>query len=303
MELQTNAISAQTDDTEANMRRNLGMNSPSRSDDPLKAARQTIRSQVAAREYTERQLVQAQATIQDLRTRSHHFRQEKDAAVGAAYSAIAAKDAAERTVKAAEAAVTAQRAARDRSDRALLEAEATIRDLRAKLATAHQALQAAQAELAAERQARPKAIEASPTAIMAPESTAPTDREEAAVPKVRRSVGRPRKLAATSEVIAPTHPEEVAVAKVRRPVGRPRKLAATSEVVAPTRPEEVAVAKVRRPVGRPRKLASGVPGRQPAVVTNNVDRSKAAKPVSPARPVEIGVSEPVQWWVAGWRER
>ena len=80
----------QSDDTEAKMRRSLGLDqhpiqprSPSSPNDPLRGARQAIRSQAIAREYVERQLAHAEATIQDLRTKLHHARQEKDTAVEA----------------------------------------------------------------------------------------------------------------------------------------------------------------------------------------------------------------------------
>ena len=86
----------QSDDAEAKMRQSLGLDkasdpgsAPSSSNDPLRGARQAIRSQAAAREYVERQLAHAEATIQNLRTKLHHARQEKDTAVEAARSATA----------------------------------------------------------------------------------------------------------------------------------------------------------------------------------------------------------------------
>ena len=96
--------STHTSDAESTMRRNLGLDGPSPSsltNDPLKMARQAIRSQVTAREYTERQLDQAQGTIQDLRVKLRHVHQEREAAVNAAQSAMVAKDAAERKMRAA----------------------------------------------------------------------------------------------------------------------------------------------------------------------------------------------------------
>jgi hypothetical protein len=83
-----------TGDAESTMRRNLGLDGPSPSssaNDPLKLARQAIRSQVTAREYTERQLDQAQGTIQDLRGKLRHAHQERETVVNAAQSAIAAR--------------------------------------------------------------------------------------------------------------------------------------------------------------------------------------------------------------------
>jgi predicted ATPase len=77
----------------------------------MKAARQVIRSQ-AARDYAERELVHAEATIQELRTKLHHALRERDAALEAARLATAAKLAAQRSMLEAEAS-------RDRSDRVL----------------------------------------------------------------------------------------------------------------------------------------------------------------------------------------
>jgi len=65
------------DDAETGMRRDLGLGTafdpdpaiPS-SNDPMKAAPQAIRSQ-AARDYAERELVHAEATIQELRAKLH----------------------------------------------------------------------------------------------------------------------------------------------------------------------------------------------------------------------------------------
>src|ERR1700733_11407458 len=89
----------QTGDAESTMRRNLGLSgsASSSSGDPLKAARQAIRSQTAARDYAEQQLAGAQNVIQDLRTRLRHVHQERESAINAAQSAIAAKDNAERS--------------------------------------------------------------------------------------------------------------------------------------------------------------------------------------------------------------
>jgi hypothetical protein len=198
---------------------------------------------VAAREYTERQLAQAQGMIQDLRTRFHRVRQEKDAALSAAHSAIAAKDAAERNLKATEATTAAQRAARDRSDRTLHEAEATIRELRAKLATANQTLRTAQTERETEYQAKAGIVEITPATV-------------------------------TVEIAATIDSRGSVATKVRRPVGRPRKL-------------------VTAPPGQLSGIMDAANKRRPSVVKSE----KAANQVKP------GDSEPVQWWVPGWRDR
>ena len=113
--------------------------------DPMKAARQAIRSQAAARDYAERELVHAEATIQELRTKLHHTHREKDTALEAARLATAAKIAAQRSILEAEAS-------RDRSDRVLREALATNRDLQAKLDGFARGFETAKADPAAERQ-------------------------------------------------------------------------------------------------------------------------------------------------------
>jgi hypothetical protein len=56
-------------EAEAKMRQSLGLSDGSRPpavDDPQRLARQAIRSQAAAREYAERQLLRAEQTIEDL---------------------------------------------------------------------------------------------------------------------------------------------------------------------------------------------------------------------------------------------
>jgi hypothetical protein len=91
------------------MRRSLGLDAPSNPgsapsspSDPLRGARQAIRSQAIAREYVERQLAHAEATNQDLRTKLHRARQEKDMAVEAARSAATRMGSAQRTLAATE---------------------------------------------------------------------------------------------------------------------------------------------------------------------------------------------------------
>src|ERR1019366_351118 len=227
----------QTGDAESKMRRNLGLDGgtangspPSQSNDPLKAARQAIRSQVTAREYTERQLAQAQGAIQDLRTKLRHVHQERESAIAGAQSAMTARDTAERNMRAAETALATERATRTRTEGMLRDAAATIRDLREKLATANQTIHTMRAELAAERLARPNADDTALPPIAVQETVVATVRD-AAVPVIRRPVGRPRKTAIAETAKAPiwpmTQPQEIGnndVAPVmRRPVGRPRK--------------------------------------------------------------------------------
>ena len=94
----------------------------------------------------------------------------------------------------------AEKAARDRLERSLRDAQATIRDLEGRLDVAGQRVRAAQADLAAERQ---KAVETVRAAMMVQEVATPTG---AAVPTVRRPVGRPRKTAVEQPVEIPKAP-------------------------------------------------------------------------------------------------
>ena len=160
--------------------------------DPMKAARQVIRSQ-AARDHAERELVHAEATIQELRTKLHHAHREKDAALEAARLATAAKLAAQRSMLEAEAS-------RDRSDRALREALVTNRDLQATLDAFARGFETAKAEPAAERQARQTADGSRREAplVTAREAVLPARHDDAVIQTIRRPVGRPRKTAATA---------------------------------------------------------------------------------------------------------
>jgi multidrug efflux pump subunit AcrA (membrane-fusion protein) len=270
MESQSDPTSSPTDDTEANMRRNLGINSASRSDDPLKAARHAIRSQTAAREYAEQQLAQAQNAAQEFRARSRHLHQEREAAINAAQSAIVAKDIAERSARASEAALATERAARARIEGMLKDVEATVRDLREKLATANQTIKSTQIELSAERLAKSSVDDG---VGVVPEVDAPIDRD-GGLPVVRRPVGRPRKTTIMDTVQTMITPPET-------PLG------IREEAIPPD--TDAAVPIIRRPVGRPRK-AQGV--------------AKAAKkPTQKVSNRHSNDQEPVQWWIEGWKGR
>jgi hypothetical protein len=186
-------------DAETGMRRSPGLGTDSDRDsaalwsnDPMKAARQAIRLQ-AALDYAERELVHAEATIQELRTKLHHAHREKDAALEAARLATAAKLAAQRSILDAEAS-------RDRSDQALREALAINRDMQAKLDAFARSSQTSMAQPAAERQARLKADHSrreAPT-VTAREAALPASHDDAVVQTIRRPVGRPRKTPATA---------------------------------------------------------------------------------------------------------
>jgi hypothetical protein len=175
------------------------------SNDPMRVARQAIRSQVTAREYIERQLAQAQNAIEELRAKLRHVHHEREVAVSAAQSAIAARDIAERSMRAAESASTSERANRARIEGMLRDAETTIRDLREKLATANQTTQV---ERAAERLNRQSADEG---LIVASEATVPTARDSG-WPVVKRPVGRPRKMVDAEPIQASAKPSEEAQA-------------------------------------------------------------------------------------------
>jgi hypothetical protein len=281
------STSPQTGDAESTMRRNLGLDgpSPSSANDPLKAARQAIRSQTAAREYAEQQTVQAQSTIQDLRGRLRHVHQERESAINAAQSAMAAKDAAERSVRAAESALANERAARARIEGMLRDAEATVRDLREKLAAAHQTLRGTQAELATDRQARSSEDDA---VIVMPEAATPIRKTE--IPVIRRPVGRPRKATMAEMDQTPAKP--------------PEKPLAIRDGTIPLNVDAVGQA-VRRPVGRPRKMVVVEPTSK--VMTppkkGQVSGKRAAKSVQKIKDRDADDQEPVQWWVEGWKER
>jgi len=193
----SNPTTPEGNDAQTGMPRSLGLGTASDPDpaapsarDPVKAARQAIRLQ-AARDYAERELVHAEATIQELRTKLHHAHREKDAALEAARLATAAKLAAQRSMLEAEAA-------RDRSDRTLRGALATNRDLQAKLDAFSRGFVTAKAEPAAERQPRLKAEDSRREALAAtaPEVLLPASRNDAGIQTIRRPVGRPRKVMA-----------------------------------------------------------------------------------------------------------
>jgi hypothetical protein len=172
------------------------------SNDSMRVARQAIRSQVTAREYTGRQLVQAQNAIEELRTKLRHVHHEREVAVAAAQTAIAARDIAERSTRAAETAFTSERANRARIKGMLRDAETTIRDLREKLATANQTMQV---EKAAERLNRQSADDE----VIVPEAKLQTVRD-GKLAVVKRPVGRPRKLALVQPAPAMIRPVEEA---------------------------------------------------------------------------------------------
>jgi hypothetical protein len=298
--------SPQTDDAEARMRRNLGLNTgsnldpiPSSPTDPMKAARQAIRSHTAAREYAERQLVHAEATIQDLRTKLHHARREKDAAAEAARLAGSRKATAEHTLIATEATLTAERAARDRGDRALREAQVTIRDLQGRLDGPAQGLETAKAELAAERQARQKAE------VALREATAADPTTERHVKVVIAESNQPPSTTTLTEKRRRGRPPRAI--EVMRGTSESDQPEGSSKTAEPDQDE--AVPTVRRPVGRPRKTASVRPvktsdrptGRAPAftAITSEVAGKLQAK----GRGGAAEKQQPVQWWVKGWNRR
>jgi hypothetical protein len=85
----------------------------------------------------------------------------------------------------------------------LRDAEATIRDLREKLATANQTIHTMRAELAAEPLAGQVADDA-PLPMIAVHETVVATVRDAAVPIIRRPVGRPRKMAAWTASTCPS---------------------------------------------------------------------------------------------------
>jgi hypothetical protein len=282
-----NPIAPTTDDAEPKMRRHLGLDggtASSSSNDPLRIARQAIRSQTAARDYAERQLAQAQGAIQDLRTRLHQLRQEKDAAMSAAHSAMSAKDTAERSVRGAESALATERATRIRTEGMLRDAEATIRDLREKLATANRSLHGVQAELVAERQSREQADATPRLAIAVPETFVALVRD-ATAPAVRKPVGRPRKVATAQPIPTP-------IRQLDEPQSSPRYEASSNRA---------AVAHTgRRPIGRPRKIAVAQPVEK--LIKPPRKAQMPSKTIMKTASNRTDDQEPVQWWVEGWKD-
>jgi hypothetical protein len=289
----------QAKEVEARMRRSLGLNAttgngstPPLPNDPLKAARQAIRSQATAREHAERQLAQAQAVIHDLRTKLHHTRLDKDVAQEAARVATAAKITAERTLIATESALAAEKAGRERGERSLRDAHATIRELQGKLDAAVQGLQAVQAELAAERQARHTAEEIARAAV----TTTPAEVQGEAAPVVRRPVGRPRK-----NIVAQPRGRK---ASAKAPAPRkavPKKPVSRKQSPVPT---------VRRPVGRPRKKLVAQSAQRPAkssaraAAPTKTAPKKVGKPAKKVtakagRPVQARKPKPIKSWRNG----
>jgi hypothetical protein len=244
--------------------------SPS-SNDPMRVARQAIRSQVTAREYIERQLVHAQSAIEELRTKLRHVHHEREVAVSTAQSAIAARETAERSARAAESALISERGNRARIEGMLRDAETTIRDLREKLATANQTMQV---ERAAERLNRQSADD---EVNVASEVMVPTVRDDG-LPVVERPVGTSRKIALAQP--APT---------MISPVDEP--LAIVSPTVGAVAPAS------RRPVGRPRKMVVVEP------ISKVKFRTKEAKQQQTLGNRGADIQEPVQWWVEGWKNK
>jgi hypothetical protein len=286
------------------MRRSLGLDTtsnrvsaPSMPADPMRGARQAIRSQAAAREYVERQLAHAEATIQDLRATLHHARQDKDAAVEAARSATARKVNAERNLISTESALTAEKASRERGDRALREAQATIRDQRGRLDVAVQGLEKAKAELATERRAR-QTVEDTLR-----EATATRRTTERLVTATVAEAIRPPSTAAVSPNGSPPRAIEVA------PVTQPDRPEDSSTAALPTDRDETGLATVHRPVGRPRKTASVQPVQISNKPTGKVRTFTATISERTDRPEQTTGSraadkqKPIQWWVEGWNRR
>lgn len=179
-------------EAEAKMRQSLGLSAGSRSpvaDDPQRLARQAIRSQAAARDYAERQLVRAEQTIQDLQTKFHAVRREKALAIEAAKAAQAAQVQAERGRRAAEAALINEKSVSAGAQQDAREARAMVHDLRTKLALVKSRVETLEAQLAEERQARITAEQAptpAPAAVVVNETA-----EVPVVQSVERKRGRP----------------------------------------------------------------------------------------------------------------
>lgn len=175
------------------MRQGLGLSEearPAAAGDPQRSARHAIRSQAAAREYAERQLVRAEQIIQDLNTKFHTIRREKAIAIEAARAAHDAQAQAERARRTAEAALINAKSASESAQREARESRAMTQELRNKLALAHQTVETLQRQLEQERQAR---IVAAEVPSITPETPASADESEngPTQPLVKRRRGRP----------------------------------------------------------------------------------------------------------------
>jgi hypothetical protein len=231
------SASAGVNDAESRMRLRLGLagaanSAPAapQSSDPLKGARQAIRSQAAAREYVERQLAHAEASIQDLRNKLHQAYRAKDTAVEEARLATVARTAAQRIAHVTEAALASEKTARERADRALREAQASVRDLQTRLDSAARGQEEAKAELAAERLARQKAEAARREEIAVRRAAPSVTRDEADEPRIKRPVGRPRKIVAPAVVADSELPAAKAPDPVEIIAKKPAKPAAKGRV-------------------------------------------------------------------------
>ena len=182
---------------------------PPCTDDAQRLARQAIRSQAAGREYAERQLARAEQTIQDLQTKFHTVRRDRAIAIEAARAAQEAQNQAERSRRAAEAALLRERAAAENAHRDAREARAIVQDLRIKLVAANQAGEVLQTQLEQERQARIAAEQALSVMPSAMAIGATADRPSSEEP-VKRKRGRP-----------PGKRDESAVRKTRKPDQEP----------------------------------------------------------------------------------
>jgi chromosome segregation ATPase len=179
-------------DAEAKLRQNLSLSDaskPSLAADPQRLARQAIRSQAAAREYAERQLLRAEQMIQDLSTKLHAVRHEKGVALEAARTAHTALAQTERDLRAIETALIGEKATGERAQREVQEARAIVDDLRTKLTLANQTVEALRTQLDEERQAR-NAAERERSAVQASAAVAEIGDAPGNQP-VKRRRGRP----------------------------------------------------------------------------------------------------------------
>jgi hypothetical protein len=179
----------------------------------LQAARQALRSEAAAKERAERMLADAQAAVRVLQTKLAHERLAKDEAL---QRTEAESQASEQALQSVRTELLAERAVRVSAEQAARDAQAATRDLEGRL-------DGVRAELATERRARRNAEDALRDARYA---TAPAPADEAAIPPVRRPVGRPRK--ATAEPQPAAKPRGAKVARkparaARQPSGKPIK--------------------------------------------------------------------------------
>jgi hypothetical protein len=140
----------------------------------LEAARQALRSEVAAKERADRLLDEARDTIRGLQTKLAHERVGRDEALQAAQRALSEKGAVERTLQTLHSELAAERSARQAAARVREGLEVSVRTLQAELAAERDARQTAELRSEQALAARQEADELLRQALVATEAQTPS---------------------------------------------------------------------------------------------------------------------------------